>query len=160
MVRTQGPFVQSASIKSEQHQLAKMAPTHKRDCRAESTPAGDKRDNASQPRHQPSTARGSLERASSLQLNNPDLNIPITLKVKKKKSTSKQQRTTTMAESPTTKSASAAPPKDRASEGPDTAMTGIQEPKLPSRKDTSLKEFLGKMDDYAPIVSSTLSFPF
>ena len=65
-----------------------------------------------------------------------------------------------MAESPTTKSASAAPPKDRASEGPDTAMTGIQEPKLPSRKDTSLKEFLGKMDDYAPIVSSTLSFPF
>ena len=27
------------------------------------------------------------------------------------------------------------------------------EPKLPTRKDASLKEFLGKMDDYAPIVS-------
>ena len=26
------------------------------------------------------------------------------------------------------------------------------EPKLPSRKDASLKEFLSKMDDYAPIV--------
>ncbi len=32
------------------------------------------------------------------------------------------------------------------------------EPKLPTRKDASLKEFLSKMDDYAPIVSSTLSF--
>jgi len=27
------------------------------------------------------------------------------------------------------------------------------EPRLPTRKDASLKEFLGKMDDYAPIVS-------
>lgn len=27
------------------------------------------------------------------------------------------------------------------------------EPKVPTRKDASLKEFLGKMDDYAPIVS-------
>jgi transcription initiation factor TFIID subunit 10 len=27
------------------------------------------------------------------------------------------------------------------------------EPKLPTRKDASLKEFLSKMDDYAPIVS-------
>lgn len=27
------------------------------------------------------------------------------------------------------------------------------EAKLPTRKDASLKEFLGKMDDYAPIVS-------
>lgn len=26
------------------------------------------------------------------------------------------------------------------------------EPKMPTRKDASLKEFLGKMDDYAPIV--------
>lgn len=33
------------------------------------------------------------------------------------------------------------------------------EPKLPSRKDASLKEFMGKMDDYAPIVrSATKSF--
>lgn len=62
-----------------------------------------------------------------------------------------------MADSPK-KAASAAPPKvERASEAPD-VMTGIQEPKLPSRKDTSLKEFLGKMDDYAPIVSSPQSF--
>lgn len=28
-----------------------------------------------------------------------------------------------------------------------------QEPKLPTRKDTSLREFLNKIDDYAPIVS-------
>jgi transcription initiation factor TFIID subunit 10 len=27
------------------------------------------------------------------------------------------------------------------------------EPKLPTRKDASLKEFLSKMDDYAPIVN-------
>lgn len=27
-----------------------------------------------------------------------------------------------------------------------------QEPRLPTRKDASLKEFLNKMDDYAPIV--------
>jgi hypothetical protein len=31
------------------------------------------------------------------------------------------------------------------------------EPKLPTRKDASLKEFLSKMDDYAPIVSEILS---
>ena len=31
------------------------------------------------------------------------------------------------------------------------------EPKLPTRKDASLKEFLGKMDDYAPIVSPHLT---
>jgi hypothetical protein len=31
------------------------------------------------------------------------------------------------------------------------------EPKLPTRKDASLKEFLSKMDDYAPIVSEFLS---
>jgi transcription initiation factor TFIID subunit 10 len=39
------------------------------------------------------------------------------------------------------------------------------EPKLPTRKDASLKEFMSKMDDYAPIVSSStnstmiLTFP-
>lgn len=130
-----------------------MAPTNKRDYRRECTPAGDKRDNAPQPRPQPSDARGSLQVPSSVELNIADSSKRTKLKTKKKKSTSQQQRTTTMAESPTKKSASAAPQKDRASEGPDTAMTGIQEPKLPSRKDTSLKEFLGKMDDYAPIVS-------
>lgn len=31
----------------------------------------------------------------------------------------------------------------------------VQEPKLPTKKDISLKEFLGKMDDYAPIVRIT-----
>lgn len=30
------------------------------------------------------------------------------------------------------------------------------EPKLPTRKDASLKEFLSKMDDYAPIVSDRI----
>jgi transcription initiation factor TFIID subunit 10 len=30
------------------------------------------------------------------------------------------------------------------------------EPKLPTRKDASLKEFLSKMDDYAPIVINPL----
>lgn len=34
------------------------------------------------------------------------------------------------------------------------------EPKLPSRKDASLKEFLSKMDDYAPIVSTSLRSSF
>lgn len=32
------------------------------------------------------------------------------------------------------------------------------EPKLPTRKDASLKEFLSKMDDYAPIVISPVQF--
>lgn len=32
------------------------------------------------------------------------------------------------------------------------------EPKLPTRKDASLKEFLAKMDDYAPIVRSCTLF--
>ena len=31
------------------------------------------------------------------------------------------------------------------------------EPKLPTRKDASLKDFLAKMDDYAPIVSCCIS---
>jgi hypothetical protein len=31
------------------------------------------------------------------------------------------------------------------------------EPKLPTRKDASLKDFLAKMDDYAPIVSEPIS---
>jgi hypothetical protein len=34
-----------------------------------------------------------------------------------------------------------------------------QEAKMPTRRDVSLKEFLNKMDDYAPIVSSLILFP-
>lgn len=37
------------------------------------------------------------------------------------------------------------------------AAAPAAEPKLPTRKDASLKEFISKMDDYAPIVSLTLS---
>lgn len=32
------------------------------------------------------------------------------------------------------------------------AIAGTAEPRLPTHKDTSLREFLSKMDDYAPIV--------
>jgi transcription initiation factor TFIID subunit 10 len=31
----------------------------------------------------------------------------------------------------------------------------IPDPRLPTRKDVSLREFLNKMDDYAPIVRTT-----
>jgi transcription initiation factor TFIID subunit 10 len=34
---------------------------------------------------------------------------------------------------------------------------GLDEARVPSRKDVSLREFLSKMDDYAPIVSLILS---
>lgn len=45
----------------------------------------------------------------------------------------------------------AARPAEPVSEAPEAIAPG-PEPKLPSRKDASLKEFMGKMDDYAPIV--------
>lgn len=35
----------------------------------------------------------------------------------------------------------------------------LVDPRLPTRKDTSLKDFLAKIDDYAPIVSVTLPAP-
>ena len=37
-------------------------------------------------------------------------------------------------------------------EAADETAPVLPEPKLPTHKDTSLKELLGKMDDYAPIV--------
>jgi hypothetical protein len=42
-------------------------------------------------------------------------------------------------------------PVDRTDEEVD-PLAPAPEPKLPTRKDASLKEFLAKMDDYAPIV--------
>lgn len=44
-----------------------------------------------------------------------------------------------------------------------TGYAPLVDPRLPTRKDTSLKEFLAKIDDYAPIVSVALlppSLPF
>lgn len=35
-----------------------------------------------------------------------------------------------------------------------TGYAPLVDPRLPTRKDTSLKEFLAKIDDYAPIVSA------
>lgn len=39
---------------------------------------------------------------------------------------------------------------------PNAAVAPVPESKLPTRKDASLKEFLNKMDDYAPIVRRSL----
>jgi transcription initiation factor TFIID subunit 10 len=47
-------------------------------------------------------------------------------------------------------------PVDRTEEEVD-PLAPAPEPKLPTRKDASLKEFLAKMDDYAPIVSESIS---
>lgn len=42
---------------------------------------------------------------------------------------------------------------DRQQLAPEEDVPVPTEAKMPTRKDTSLKEFLSKMDDYAPIVS-------
>lgn len=42
---------------------------------------------------------------------------------------------------------------------PAAAAPALPEPKLPTHKDTSLKELLGKMDDYAPIVRPAVAHP-
>jgi transcription initiation factor TFIID subunit 10 len=39
------------------------------------------------------------------------------------------------------------------------AVLPAPESRLPTRKDASLKEFMNKMDDYAPIVSRASEFP-
>jgi transcription initiation factor TFIID subunit 10 len=48
------------------------------------------------------------------------------------------------------------PAPTRTAEEEPNPVAPAPEPKLPTRKDTSLKEFLSKMDDYAPIVSSPI----
>lgn len=42
--------------------------------------------------------------------------------------------------------------QDAPNDVPEARAPAIPESRLPSRKDTSLREFLNKMDDYAPIV--------
>lgn len=41
---------------------------------------------------------------------------------------------------------------DGAADAPDAPQTERPEPRIPVKKDVTLREFLGKMDDYAPIV--------
>jgi transcription initiation factor TFIID subunit 10 len=50
----------------------------------------------------------------------------------------------------------AALPAANGTEEDDNPVAPAPEPKLPNRKDASLKEFLGKMDDYAPIVRASV----
>lgn len=52
-------------------------------------------------------------------------------------------------------------PEVRDGPNPPPEIAPLQDPRLPTRKDTSLREFLNKIDDYAPIVKlSPLVFPF
>lgn len=60
-----------------------------------------------------------------------------------------------MADEDSPKPTNAANPASNGSEEDVNLVAHAPEPKLPTRKDASLKEFLGKMDDYAPIVSSS-----
>lgn len=50
---------------------------------------------------------------------------------------------------------SQAPPEDE--EAPIPPPPTATEARLPTEKDTSLREFVGKMDDYAPIVCASIS---
>lgn len=42
----------------------------------------------------------------------------------------------------------------------ETGYAPLVDPRLPTRKDTSLREFLSKIDDYAPIVRIPFLLPF
>lgn len=66
--------------------------------------------------------------------------------------------------------ASNPPPTENAEQAPavpnseqpeaETGYAPLVDPRLPTQKDTSLKDFLNKMDDYAPIVGWLCRSPY
>lgn len=60
---------------------------------------------------------------------------------------------------PTTENAEPAPAAPATAQPEtDTGYAPLVDPRLPTQKDTSLKDFLNKMDDYAPIVRGSSVF--